>query len=197
MDVARASLRADWLARIEAHPGLLCGFRPFFVLTAGSAVLFMALWLAALAGGLPGLQRLPGGALAWHAHELVFGFGMASIAGFLLTAVPEFTGCAPFTRRTLLSLALLWICARLAFVLAPAWPAATRRASRAAPSACFRIRRASARKLCPAGVSRTERLVRSNKATSRMRSRICTCRLKYAGSCSAGRRRGRNAAPRR
>lgn len=124
MGVARASLRADWLARIEAHPVLLCGFRPFFVLTAGSAVLFMALWLAALAGGLPGLQHVPGGALAWHAHELVFGFGMASIAGFLLTAVPEFTGCAAVSGRTLLSLALLWICARLAFVLAPAWPAA-------------------------------------------------------------------------
>lgn len=124
MDAARGTGPSGGLDRLTAHPVLLCGFRPFFVLTAGSAVLFMAAWLAMLAGALPQGWALPGGALAWHAHELVYGFGMASIAGFLLTAVPEFTGCASVSRRTLLALVLLWLGGRLAFVLAPAWPQA-------------------------------------------------------------------------
>jgi uncharacterized protein involved in response to NO len=116
--------RAGWLGRLEAHPVFLCGFRPFFVLTAASAVVFMAVWLAALAGWLPWLQAWPlaGGPVIWHAHELIYGFGMASVAGFLLTAVPEFTGCAAASRRRMLALVLLWMGARLAFVLAPAWP---------------------------------------------------------------------------
>lgn len=112
-----------WLVRLEAHVVFLCGFRAFFVLTGASAVLFMALWLAALAGWLPWLEAwpLPGGPLAWHAHELIYGFGMASVAGFLLTAVPEFTGCVAASRRRMLALVLLWLGARLAFVLTPAW----------------------------------------------------------------------------
>jgi uncharacterized protein involved in response to NO len=115
---------ATLLARIEAHPLFQCGFRPFFAITAASAVLFMGIWLATLAGWLPWLQAwpLPGGLVAWHAHELVYGFGMASITGFLLTAVPEFTGRAAASRRRMLVLVLLWVGARLAFLLAPAWP---------------------------------------------------------------------------
>lgn len=117
-------LRKGWLDRVEAHPVFMCGFRPFFVLTPASAALFMAVWLAALAGWLPLLQAWPlaAGPVAWHAHELIYGFGMAAIAGFLLTAVPEFTGCAGASRRRMLALMLLWVGARVAFMLAPAWP---------------------------------------------------------------------------
>jgi uncharacterized protein involved in response to NO len=55
------------------------------------AVLLTVLWAAMLAGAVP-TPRLPGGPIAWHAHELIFGFALASVVGFLLTAVPEFTG---------------------------------------------------------------------------------------------------------
>lgn len=101
----------------------LCGFRPFFLLTASSALLFMAAWLWALHGG-KGMPQVPGGMLLWHAHELVYGFGTAAIAGFVLTAIPEFTGTRPVGGRVLLRLALLWLAARAAYVLAAFWPSA-------------------------------------------------------------------------
>jgi uncharacterized protein involved in response to NO len=95
----------------------LCPFRPFFLLTAVHAVVAMAWWLGALAGLLP-LPELPGGAVVWHAHELIFGFAAASIAGFLLTAVIEFTGAPPVGRRTVQILLALWFGGRLAYALA-------------------------------------------------------------------------------
>src|SRR5690606_27112199 len=64
----------------------------------------------------------PGGNLLWHGHELIFGFVAASICGFVLTAIPEFTQTAPIGRRALLRLTLLWIAARLAYALAGLWP---------------------------------------------------------------------------
>jgi len=98
----------------------MCGFRPFFVLTAASAAVLMAVWLLMLRGLLTG--AVPGGNLLWHSHELIFGFVAASICGFVLTAIPEFTQTAPIGRRALLRLTLLWIAARLAYALAGLWP---------------------------------------------------------------------------
>lgn len=109
----KGGLRGDW-------PVFMCGFRPFFVLTAGSAVLMMAAWLLMLRGGRAG--TMPGGSLLWHAHELIFGFVTASIAGFVLTAIPEFTQTQPIARRALARLALLWLAARPAYLLAGWWP---------------------------------------------------------------------------
>lgn len=102
------------------HPLFSCGFRPFFVLTTASAVLFLAIWLLALQSALPGLDgwRPPGGVLLWHGHELLYGFGMAAVAGFLLTAVPEFTGAAPPRPGVLAALAGLWLAARVAYAAA-------------------------------------------------------------------------------
>lgn len=94
----------------------LCPFRPFFLLTAAHGALAIALWVAMLTGILP-LPEVVGGPVVWHAHELLFGFATASIAGFLLTAVPEFTGTISITRRRLLCLVALWLGGRLAFVL--------------------------------------------------------------------------------
>ncbi|NYT22921.1 NnrS family protein [Alcaligenaceae bacterium] len=98
----------------------MCGFRPFFVLTAASAVVMMAVWLLMLRGLLP--ATMPGGSLFWHSHELIFGFVTASIAGFVLTAIPEFTKTRPIGRPALLRLTLLWIATRLAYALAGLWP---------------------------------------------------------------------------
>ncbi|WP_256081118.1 NnrS family protein [Massilia sp. YIM B04103] len=117
----------DFIPRpLQAHPLFLCGFRPFFLFTAGWGALAMAAWLAMLAGWLP-MPDVAGGALQWHAHEMLYGFAMASVAGFLLTAVPEFTGAPGYGGGTLLELSLLWLGARLAFLLSPwlgVWPAA-------------------------------------------------------------------------
>ncbi len=119
-------MRSTLIARVAAHPLFLCGFRPFYLATAGYAVLLLAAWMAFLAGLLP-MPDVAGGLLAWHVHELIYGFALASVAGFLLTAVPEFTGCGIVDRQRLLGLALLWLLGRLAFWLSGAvtiWPAA-------------------------------------------------------------------------
>lgn len=88
------------------------GFRPFFLGGAIWAVLAMALWIAALVHGLP----LGGdfGAPLWHAHEMAFGFAPAVLAGFLLTAIPNWTGSLPVSGRPLIGLVGLWAAGRLA-----------------------------------------------------------------------------------
>lgn len=88
------------------------GFRPFFLGGAVWAVAAMALWIAALAHGLP----LGGdfGAPLWHAHEMVFGFAPAVLAGFLLTAIPNWTGSLPVSGRPLMGLVGIWAAGRIA-----------------------------------------------------------------------------------
>lgn len=111
--------------RLLDHPLLLCSFRPFFMFTAVSAVLFMGLWLLALQGWLPDLA-MPGGWALWHGHELLFGFVAAATAGFALTAIPEFTHTGFMAARPLLAMSLIWLAARLAYLLAgiiSPWPA--------------------------------------------------------------------------
>lgn len=103
-----------------AHPVWLCGFRPFFLLTALSGALFMLLWggfLSALPGHGAPLPAVPGGPFVWHAHEMIFGFGLAAVAGFALTAIPEFTGSAAVPPRPVRRLAGLWLLGRTAFWL--------------------------------------------------------------------------------
>lgn len=92
------------------------GFRPFFLGGAVWAVVAMALWIAALAHGLP----LGGdyGAALWHAHEMVFGFAPAVLAGFLLTAIPNWTGALPVSGGRLAALAGLWLAGRLVMAAA-------------------------------------------------------------------------------
>lgn len=98
----------------SSHPVWLCGFRPFFLLAALSATLLIALWLGFLSFGLP-LPRTPGGPFVWHAHEMLFGFGLAAMAGFSITALPEFTRTAPLSVPQVRWLVTLWLLARIAF----------------------------------------------------------------------------------
>jgi uncharacterized protein involved in response to NO len=101
-------------ARYAGIPLLSYGFRPFFLGAALWAVLAMLLWIGSLAGSW---QLAPGyGALAWHAHEMLFGYASAVVAGFLLTAVPNWTGRLPVTGWRLALLFSLWCLARIAFV---------------------------------------------------------------------------------
>ncbi len=97
-----------------AHPLWQCGFRSFFVATLLAAPLAIALWLAHWLLGLP-LPATAGGPLAWHAHEMIVGFGLAAVAGFVLTGVPEFTHSAAVPARTVRRLLGLWLLGRVAF----------------------------------------------------------------------------------
>jgi uncharacterized protein involved in response to NO len=112
--------------RLANWPLLLCSFRPLFLATVLLAVVGVALWLGFLGLGIP-LPGVPGGAMVWHAHEMLLGFGLAAVAGFVLTAVPEFTSTAAFGRQVGFGFLLLWLAARLSFwlsgVIGP-WPAA-------------------------------------------------------------------------
>lgn len=91
---------------------LQLGFRPFFLAAGLWAVLAMALWLAQLAGHLILPSALD--PISWHAHEMIFGYAMATVAGFLLTAVPNWTGRLPVRGAPLAGLAVLWLLGRAA-----------------------------------------------------------------------------------
>ncbi len=72
---------------------LSAGFRPFFLAAALWAALAIPLWLLTFAGEEVVSTALP--PLIWHVHEMVFGYGSAAVAGFLLTAIPNWTGRMP------------------------------------------------------------------------------------------------------
>ncbi|KRW61429.1 NnrS family protein [Pseudomonas sp. TTU2014-080ASC] len=104
-----------------AVPAVLrLGFRPFFLLGTLLALVAVPLWVAEL-NGMPLLPVPVGGWLAWHRHELVFGFAGAIIAGFLLTAVQTWTGQASVSGRPLAVLVLIWLLARLAWWMETSW----------------------------------------------------------------------------
>jgi uncharacterized protein involved in response to NO len=90
------------------------GFRPFYLLASSFAALSIALWVAQYGGYLP-TRYLP--TSVWHGHELIFGFTMAVMAGFLLTAVRAWTNQPTPTGMPLLALALLWIAGRVLVLL--------------------------------------------------------------------------------
>lgn len=92
------------------------GFRPFFLGAGLWAVAAMALWILALMSGIDVGGSY--GALHWHAHEMLFGFTSAVLAGFLLTAVPNWTGRLPVSGTPLVLLFTLWCAGRIT-LLAP------------------------------------------------------------------------------
>lgn len=92
------------------------GFRPFYLLAACFALLAIPLWLWLYPrGGTVG--PLPG--MLWHAHEMLFGYATAVIAGFLLTAVRNWTGLPTPDGWRLAGLVMLWLAARLLLPVAP------------------------------------------------------------------------------
>lgn len=98
------------------------GWRVFFMAAGLYAVVALGVWLV-WASGLADLPFAPG-PIAWHAHEMVFGFAFAAIAGFFLTAVPNWTGARPASSRVITLLAGLWLAGRIAVwfaMLLPAW----------------------------------------------------------------------------
>jgi len=90
------------------------GFRPFFLVSALWAALAMGVWLLVLAGHV--LVPTAFDPVSWHAHEFLFGYLGAAIAGFLLTAVPNWTGRLPLVGWRLGGLVALWLAGRFAVV---------------------------------------------------------------------------------
>lgn len=88
------------------------GFRPLFTACALQALVMMVLWLMYL-GGAPLVGPAAWGPVAWHGHEMLFGFGGAAVGGFLLTAVAKWTGRPPVGGAPLVGLTLLWVAGRL------------------------------------------------------------------------------------
>ena len=91
---------------------LTFGFRPFFLGAALWAVAAMVLWVLTLTGNITLPSRFD--PASWHAHELLFGYLIAPISGFLLTAVPNWTGRLPIVGWPLGGLFSLWILGRFA-----------------------------------------------------------------------------------
>lgn len=101
-------------------PLFALGFRPFFLLAGIMAALWLPLWLVVYAGGLSLPQRYA--PATWHAHEMIFGFAVAVIAGFLLTAVKNWTRQRLPTGWPLAGLCLLWLLGRVVMLVAGALP---------------------------------------------------------------------------
>lgn len=89
------------------------GFRPFFLLASLYAVLCIPVWLWLRSQGQLDLLAVP--ALWWHAHELLFGFAMAVVMGFVLTAVQNWTGVPGTKSWPLAGLVGLWLLPRMLF----------------------------------------------------------------------------------
>lgn len=105
------------IPRLRPEPIALLsyGFRPFFLCAALWALVAMALWIGLLSGWWTFATGY--GAIAWHAHEFLFGYIAAVMTGFLLTAIPNWTGRLPLQGKPLLGLLILWIAGRVAMLI--------------------------------------------------------------------------------
>ncbi len=104
--------------RLKSYSGpvfLSYGFRPFFLLGAVYAGLAILAWLPIFHGELE--LRTAFGAIDWHVHEMLYGYLPAVVTGFLLTAIPNWTGRLPIQGRPLLVLVLLWLAGRVAVTI--------------------------------------------------------------------------------
>ena len=104
--------------QMRAHRGpaiLTGGFRPFFLFGAIWAALAVLLWMPQYEGHF--LLPTAMSALDWHVHELLYGYLAAAVAGFLLTAIPNWTGRLPVVGRRLGVLVGLWAAGRVAMLV--------------------------------------------------------------------------------
>ena len=96
-------------------PVLRLGFRPFFLAGALFSMVALVLWGAMLSGYIT--FQPYGGGLWWHIHEMLCGIGCAIVAGFLLTAIQNWTGIRGVSGPSLLGLFILWLAGRVVLLL--------------------------------------------------------------------------------
>ncbi|TJX47211.1 MAG: short-chain dehydrogenase, partial [Mesorhizobium sp.] len=103
------------VSRLRSYCGpafLSYGFRPFFLLGSLYAALSILFWLPMYAGELDAHSAFV--PVDWHIHEMLFGYLPAILTGFLLTAIPNWTGRLPVQGLSLLALVVLWLAGRVA-----------------------------------------------------------------------------------
>lgn len=106
---SRSRTDAGWLFAVS--------FRPLFAGASALAALSVPLWVWMYLTGVADVAGMP--AVAWHAHEMVFGFLPAVMAGYLLSATPNWSGKLPASGRPLALLFVLWAAGRIVPILAP------------------------------------------------------------------------------
>jgi uncharacterized protein involved in response to NO len=114
------SIAAQDTARPPTPAFLTLGFRPFFLAAGLWSAAAIALWIVMLTAGIELPSRFD--PLAWHIHEMLFGFVMAAIAGFLLTAIPNWTGRPPVSGWPLALLTGLWLLGRIVCLISSFTP---------------------------------------------------------------------------
>jgi uncharacterized protein involved in response to NO len=98
------------------------GFRPLFLIATLFSAVLMALWVYFYGVHLPLKSFDYYSSITWHAHEMIFGYGMAVVAGFLLTAIGNWTRIQTVSGTGLMLLVIAWLFGRIApFVLNQAW----------------------------------------------------------------------------
>ncbi|MEP6504888.1 MAG: NnrS family protein [Betaproteobacteria bacterium] len=120
-----AVIRLDEPKPADATPSRFAlwelGFRPFYLLASAFAALSIALWALQFSGVL-GRTYLSGP--IWHAHEMLFGFALAVVVGFLLTAGRNWSGRPTPSGLPLMALAALWLAGRILVLTPFGWAAA-------------------------------------------------------------------------
>ena len=117
MQLHQISDKPQPVAVLPGWPVLRLGFRPFYLTSALLACLSVPVWAAVFLGYFD--MKLELSPLLWHGHEMLFGFAAGVIAGFLLTAVKAWTGLETARGPLLGTLALVWVAARIAALVAP------------------------------------------------------------------------------
>lgn len=97
------------------------GFRAAFLASAAAATVLVPLWVLIWGFGWSLSTTWP--PTMWHAHEMLFGFITAAIAGFLLTAVPSWTGTRGFGGPPVMILSAIWFAGRVLIATSAHWPA--------------------------------------------------------------------------
>ncbi|WP_020590702.1 NnrS family protein [Kiloniella laminariae] len=110
----------DTVMQSSATPLWRAGFRPFFLSAALYALLALLLWILNLTDLLEITSPIPVSLI--HGHEMIFGLGTAAVAGFILTAMPNWTGTAPLSGAPLAGLYSLWLLGRIALWSGPLLP---------------------------------------------------------------------------
>ena len=96
------------------------GFRPFFLAAGFFSMISIALWMLIYVFGVS-IPLVGLSSFHWHAHEMLYGYTMAVVAGFLLTAVKNWTGIQTWQHGKLIGLFLLWVAARICLLMGTQW----------------------------------------------------------------------------